>query len=612
MTIDKLFPAGIKPESPDDIPVLLNNIIIMVNFLPGVRRRLRWRGVYRIPGDRECWTIKTGDYPGIFGIMYNTGFPHHGWISGLFHLYYFPAPDDPLLDLYSINAALMSQRIDYLAMVREFTSHPGMEEYFHIGCLTVMLSHDGRSLILGVDGQSRMRIQSVDGVYATVNGAQRQLIAPGEMEQDIPSYDLFFTLFETIASSVTYLADDTPCGFMKGEGEGLLTRYRSNGSLLHEKSTDTSRISLIAAYGDEVSCRAFITDTINGSDTGFTSTQWYRSENPVPRPLDTATWWTTAEKLNEKGTSADGKLSLPPLIILTGFLGSGKTSFIKHFTEHQMQKHRLTAVIQNEIGKTGLDGKLLSEECAVVEMDEGCVCCSLAGNLRLGMAKVMEEFDPDFIILETTGAANPMNLLDELDDISDIVRLDSIVTMLDAENIMDILEKFTVAADQIKAADIVMINKRDLVDEIAVERIISRIEEINPGTLIFETTDGNINPFQLFDEGVDEGFTKKTVADHKNHHTHVHDNLSAHTIVFSSPVDRNKFVQHIETVPPGVFRIKGVVRFSGDDQPWVIQYVGKRYTIERYTSRDTVDSFITIIGKNLDEEILNTHFNRFS
>ncbi len=94
--------------------------------------------------------------------------------------------------------------------------------------------------------------------------------------------------------------------------------------------------------------------------------------------------------------------SKPGFILLTGFLGSGKTSFLNRFIQAQTQAHRFVAVVQNEIGEKGLDADLLDQTYAVTRMDEGCVCCSLAGNLRAALNSILSRFDPDIIVLETT------------------------------------------------------------------------------------------------------------------------------------------------------------------------------------------------------------------
>ena len=104
----------------------------------------------------------------------------------------------------------------------------------------------------------------------------------------------------------------------------------------------------------------------------------------------------------------------PNFFIITGYLGSGKTKFIQNFVYKEGKRIRLfMGIIQNEIGKIGLDGALLDAKYALVEIDEGCVCCSMAGQIRLAISQLKPK-KPDSIVLETTGVANPFNILSEL------------------------------------------------------------------------------------------------------------------------------------------------------------------------------------------------------
>jgi len=155
------------------------------------------------------------------------------------------------------------------------------------------------------------------------------------------------------------------------------------------------------------------------------------------------------------------------------------------------------AVIQNEIGEIVLDGKLL--DYTVTEIDEGCVCCSLAGNLKRAVHGILEHFSPDYIILETSGRANPLNLLDDLEALDDLLRFDSTVTIVDAANLDAALAQGPLAFDQIRAADIIVLNKRDLVDDGRLEALRRRVQEINSRAPQFCANQGDLNPALVFD-----------------------------------------------------------------------------------------------------------------
>lgn len=117
---------------------------------------------------------------------------------------------------------------------------------------------------------------------------------------------------------------------------------------------------------------------------------------------------------------------------MTGFLGSGKTSFLNHFVEYQAERNAFVAIVQNEIDAKNLDTHLLGQHYAVTAMDEGCICCTLAGNLNMALVESVSGFQPDFVVVETTGLANPANFLSEISELEDHLDFCSITTTVDA------------------------------------------------------------------------------------------------------------------------------------------------------------------------------------
>jgi hypothetical protein len=161
----------------------------------------------------------------------------------------------------------------------------------------------------------------------------------------------------------------------------------------------------------------------------------------------------------------------------------------------------LVAFVSVWIGEIGLDGKLLDYDYAVTEIDEGCVCCTLVGNLKKAIHQILSSFHPDYTVLETTGLANPYNLLDEISEVDDMVRFDSITTMVDGVNVEKSLEEYDVARNQIKAADILLLNKKDKLTKMQLDRIKQKIKAVNSSAPIIETTHGDVNPALIY--GVD-------------------------------------------------------------------------------------------------------------
>jgi len=303
----------------------------------------------------------------------------------------------------------------------------------------------------------------------------------------------------------------------------------------------------------------------------------------------------------------------PPLVVLSGFLGSGKTSFLQHFIEYQTQRSRFVAVIQNEIGEVGLDGKLL--DYTVTEIDEGCVCCSLVGNLKRAVSDILSDFQPDFIILETTGAANPLNLLDEISELEDLVRYDCTVTVVDSLNFDFTLSRFAIAVDQIRAADVLVLNKCDLVSDGDLRRVRKQIGNLNPKAIVFSTINGDLNPALIFETG-DAGENKKIVSPTSGstfHKAHVQDGLRCDTLTLSAPMDRGDFLSAVKSFPADVFRVKGIIEFTDSLRPMLFQYVAGRFELSVFPQQDIRDRFLTVISReestNLDSrfaEVLKT------
>jgi G3E family GTPase len=302
----------------------------------------------------------------------------------------------------------------------------------------------------------------------------------------------------------------------------------------------------------------------------------------------------------------------PSLIVLTGFLGSGKTSFLRNFIEYQVQMNRFVAVIQNEIGAVGLDGKLMEDDVTVTEMDEGCVCCSLIGNLKSAIAQILSEFQPDYIVLETTGLANPFNLLGDLEELSEKVRFDSVTTVVDAAGATATIDEYAVARDQVRAADILLINKIDLVSKPALGRLRDCLAILNPRAALVTATQGNIPPGLLYGtDPLDEvgNFSEKRsrAVPAAPRPTHRQEGVQSLKITFDAPLDRDAFLRSMkEKVSPTVLRIKGILEFTDASGPCVFQYVSGRYELSPFTNPSVPDRFLVFIGTSLDSTSIHT------
>src|ERR1700723_2735112 len=156
-----------------------------------------------------------------------------------------------------------------------------------------------------------------------------------------------------------------------------------------------------------------------------------------------------------------------PVSVLTGFLGAGKTTLLNYILEEQTD-YRF-GVIVNEIGEIGIDGKLVETQTEdVVELSNGCVCCTIRKDLVKGVQKLLKRDKLDYILIETTGVADPGPVAQtflNVPQLQQYARLDSIITLVDAENIRHQIKDAEVAREQIALADFILLNKTDLVSQ---------------------------------------------------------------------------------------------------------------------------------------------------
>lgn len=198
---------------------------------------------------------------------------------------------------------------------------------------------------------------------------------------------------------------------------------------------------------------------------------------------------------------------LLPVTILTGFLGSGKTTLINYLLTHNNNEKII--IIENEFGPVNVDSGLLKQDTNIniVEMTNGCICCSVQGELTEALHKLHQQrldgsIQFDRLIIETTGLADPAPILqtffiDEL--IRETIQLDAVITLVDCEHILQHLDKHRVASSQIGFADRLVLTKTDRIDETQKQLVLDRISKINNKALIFEAINGEIPKSEWLD-----------------------------------------------------------------------------------------------------------------
>jgi len=324
-----------------------------------------------------------------------------------------------------------------------------------------------------------------------------------------------------------------------------------------------------------------------------------------------------------------------PVTIITGFLGSGKTTLLNHILANQ--EGLKTAVLVNEFGEIGIDNELIIQTGDdMVELSNGCICCTINNDLVEAVYKVLERQDKlDYLVVETTGLADPLPVALTFlgTELRDLTRLDSIITMVDAANYS--LDLFTsqAAHSQIAYGDVIILNKTDLVEEAELERLEGKIREVKEGARILRTTRSQVPLPLILSVGLFESDKYFDAEDEHHHHDHHHDhhhhdrdcehdhhdrhhhshhleNDGFTSISFQSdkPLSIRKFQYFLDNqLPETVFRAKGILWFDESPKRHIFHLCGKRFSIddEEWNSGDRKNQLV-LIGQNLDHETLRT------
>jgi G3E family GTPase len=315
-----------------------------------------------------------------------------------------------------------------------------------------------------------------------------------------------------------------------------------------------------------------------------------------------------------------------PVTVLTGFLGSGKTTLLNRIlTEHHGMR---IAVIENEFGEVGIDDALvLDSEEEIFEMNNGCICCTVRGDLIRILGALMRRREKfDHILIETTGLADPAPVAQTFfmdDEIAAQLRLDAIVTLVDAAHVLQHLDEVkpegveNEAVEQLAFADRVVLNKTDLADEATIAEVEARIRSINAPVEILRAQHARIDLRQVLDVGAFD--LQRVLADDPSFLTeteHQHDTtVTSVGIELEGELDDNRlnaWLGHLlRTKGVDIFRSKGILALAGEPKQYVFQ--GVHMLLDGTLGREWRDdeprgNKLVFIGRNLDREALERGF----
>ncbi len=290
-----------------------------------------------------------------------------------------------------------------------------------------------------------------------------------------------------------------------------------------------------------------------------------------------------------------------PVTILTGFLGAGKTTLLNYIlhSDHGMK----IAVLVNDFGAINVDAQLIvGVEGDMVQLSNGCICCTIRGDLMRETLQLIHRDDPpEYIIIEASGVSDPVAIAMtfRVPEFMPLVYMDGVITVVDAEYFLELTgADKNLGIDQVRFAEFVVLNKVDLVTDTYVEMVKAKIHEITPNARIIEAQQGQVAPELLLGSGQ---FAPEKLAERPAHDVHVHavdeeldhdhhHHNHDHTLVYSTwswtsttPLKLDRLKEVLDSLPTTVYRSKGIIHIAErPDDRFIFQLVGQRADLVRH------------------------------
>ena len=288
--------------------------------------------------------------------------------------------------------------------------------------------------------------------------------------------------------------------------------------------------------------------------------------------------------------------------LFSGFLGSGKTSMLTHVLQQLKEKGIKPAVIMNELGKLPFDSQAVGEDIPLKEMLEGCICCSGAEKTEAQIQSLLAGPEFDVLIIETTGAAHPVEALDAVYSplFADQLNIKGIITVADSRLWLDRMtltpQVRSLFLEQIRHAHLLLANKMDLLSDEEQAKVVFELQGINPNAFILQTSNGRV-PLNLLEN---LQATAKPSKDHiQQAKIGTHLQLGSRLVELTKSFTQEDFESWVKELPSTVYRIKGYVPIEGVKNPMLFQYAyGLVQWLPEYIH---MPSKIVMIGENIHQ-----------
>lgn len=337
-----------------------------------------------------------------------------------------------------------------------------------------------------------------------------------------------------------------------------------------------------------------------------------------------------------------------PIYLLSGFLGSGKTTLLQRLLSYWKGQGLRPAVIMNEIGDVNLDGLLVSSEVPMAEILDGCICCTVRSDLGLQMSELITNEQTDLVVIEATGAANPMEIFDAVTEVSLYLKLDikPMITVVDSAYLSELYEAqkgktYRLMLDQIRCGSVLILNKVDRISEEKREEVRILVRRLNPYAQIIDAVKCDVDLEVLLYPGTqppqhansnlqlkehnhdhcdghcqhgdhEHNHDHNHNHDHKDHkHTHAsHEHVTVYSHYFTGPVDSVEFERFIAELPREVYRGKGVLSFSDTSSRFLFQYAYREADYLKINPQGDVPDVAVFIGEHFDKSLLSQQLSK--